>query len=259
MPVHYEFNEQEFIYRFYQIACNAQSFSSPTYATTIYTRFLANIRQRSRAGLYQSLQTYLKGEPVDQVFGGLFPLQSSLNHSCANSCEIMDCQVTPEVAGIKVTTSCTVITLERSAVRVGALQTAAQARRRADDQLRRSGARSSRASGDAQARVQLLVRMPTVHVRRRRCLLVYRMQDCRADPRHAESELAQRQPAVPEAVPGVQSLSERVVLLVGVSEASVEARTQAHLPGLDEGEKLVVGELSRVFCFVVLNKESLSE
>ncbi|CAF4066662.1 unnamed protein product [Adineta steineri] len=102
MPVHYEFNEQEFNYRFYQIACNAQSFSSPTYATTIYTRFLYNIRQRDKSGLYKTLQTYLKGEPVDQVFGGLFPLQSSINHSCDNSCEIMDCQVTPEAAGIKV-------------------------------------------------------------------------------------------------------------------------------------------------------------
>ena len=102
MPIHYEFNEDEFTYRFYQIACNAQSFSSPTYATTLYTRFLSNIRQRDRTGLYQILQTYLKGEPVDQVFGGLFPLQSSLNHSCDNSCEIMDCQVTPEAAGIKV-------------------------------------------------------------------------------------------------------------------------------------------------------------
>jgi hypothetical protein len=103
MPIRYEFNEQEFNYRFYQIACNAQSFSSPTYATTLYTRFLSNIRQRDRTGLYQILQPYLKGEPIDQVFGGLFPLQSSLNHSCDNSCEIMDCQVTPEVAGIKVT------------------------------------------------------------------------------------------------------------------------------------------------------------
>ncbi|CAF3696138.1 unnamed protein product [Rotaria sordida] len=102
MPIHYEINEQEFTYRFYQIACNAQSFSSPTYATTIYTRFLSSIRQRDRTGLYQLLQTYLKGEPIDQVFGGLFPLQSSLNHSCDNSCEIMDCQVTSEVAGIKV-------------------------------------------------------------------------------------------------------------------------------------------------------------
>ncbi|CAF0813779.1 unnamed protein product [Adineta ricciae] len=102
MPIHYEFNEQEFVHRFYQIACNAQSFSSPVYATTIYTKFLANIRQRGKAALYQVLQPFLKGEPVDQVFGGLFPLQSSLNHSCDNSCEIMDCQVTPEVAGIKV-------------------------------------------------------------------------------------------------------------------------------------------------------------
>jgi len=102
MPIHYEINEQEFTYRFYQIACNAQSFSSPTYAATLYTRFLSNIRQRDRSNLYQTLQTYLKGEPIDQVFGGLFPLQSSLNHSCDNSCEIMDCQVTPEVAGIKV-------------------------------------------------------------------------------------------------------------------------------------------------------------
>jgi hypothetical protein len=102
MPIRYEFNEQEFTYRFYQIACNAQSFSSPTYATTLYTRFLSNIRQRDRTGLYQTLQTYLKGEPIDQVFGGLFPLQSSINHSCDNSCEITDCQVTAEVAGIKV-------------------------------------------------------------------------------------------------------------------------------------------------------------
>jgi hypothetical protein len=105
MPVHYEITEQEFTYRFYQLACNAQSFSSPTYATTLYTRFLSNIRQRDRTGLYQILQTYLKGEPTDQVFGGLFPLQSSINHSCDNSCEIMDCQVTPEVAGIKVNIS----------------------------------------------------------------------------------------------------------------------------------------------------------
>lgn len=102
MPVHYEFNEQEFVHRFYQIACNAQSFSSPVYAATIYTKFLANIRQRGKAALFQVVQPFLKGEPVDQVFGGLFPLQSSLNHSCDNSCEIMDCQVTPEVAGIKV-------------------------------------------------------------------------------------------------------------------------------------------------------------
>ncbi|CAF1629485.1 unnamed protein product [Rotaria magnacalcarata] len=102
MPIQYDLNELEFSYRFYQIACNAQSFSSPTYAATLYTRFLSNVRQRDRTGLYVTLQTYLKGEPADQVFGGLFPLQSSLNHSCDNSCEIMDCQVTPEVAGIKV-------------------------------------------------------------------------------------------------------------------------------------------------------------
>ena len=104
MPIRYDVGEEEFNYRFYQIACNAQSFSSPTYASTLYNRFLANIRQRDRSGLYQHLRTYLKGEPTDQVFGGLFPLQSSLNHSCDNSCEIMDCQVTPEVAGIKVRT-----------------------------------------------------------------------------------------------------------------------------------------------------------
>lgn len=102
MPIHYEFTEQEFLYRFYQIACNAQSFSSPTYATSLYTRFLSNVRQRDRTGLYQNLQVYLKGEPIDQVFGGLFPLQSCLNHSCDNSCEIMDCQVTPDAAGVKV-------------------------------------------------------------------------------------------------------------------------------------------------------------
>lgn len=102
MPIQYGLSDIEFTYRFYQIACNAQSFSSPTYATTLYTRFLSNIRQRDKNGLYKSLQPYLKGEPVDQVFGGLFPLQSSLNHACDNSCEIMDCQVTPEVAGIKV-------------------------------------------------------------------------------------------------------------------------------------------------------------
>ncbi|CAF3793974.1 unnamed protein product [Rotaria magnacalcarata] len=99
MPIQYDLNELEFSYRFYQIACNAQSFSSPTYAATLYTRFLSNVRQRDRTGLYVTLQAYLKGEPADQVFGGLFPLQSSLNHSCDNSCEIMDCQVTPEVAG----------------------------------------------------------------------------------------------------------------------------------------------------------------
>ena len=102
MPIHYEFTEEEFLYRFYQIACNAQSFSSPTYAASLYTRFLSNVRQRDRTGLYQNLQIYLKGEPIDQVFGGLFSLQSCINHSCDNSCEIMDCQVTQDAAGVKV-------------------------------------------------------------------------------------------------------------------------------------------------------------
>ncbi|CAF0804762.1 unnamed protein product [Adineta steineri] len=74
-PLQHEFNKQEVMYRFYQIACNTHSFSSPTYATVNY---------------------------VDQVFGDLFSLQSSLNHSCDNSCEIMDCQVTSEIASIKV-------------------------------------------------------------------------------------------------------------------------------------------------------------
>ncbi|CAF0735161.1 unnamed protein product [Didymodactylos carnosus] len=100
LPFHYEIDEKEFSYRFYQIACNAQSFSSPTYAATIYSHFLFNIR--NDRNFCHILQKYLHGEPRDQVFGGLFLLQSSLNHSCDNSVEIMDCQVTPEQAGVKV-------------------------------------------------------------------------------------------------------------------------------------------------------------
>jgi hypothetical protein len=127
MPIRYDVGEEEFNYRFYQIACNAQSFSSPTYASTLYNRFLANVRQRDRSGLYQHLRTYLKGEPIDQVFGGLFPLQSSLNHSCDNSCEIMDCQVTPEGAGIKVRTSSRQHLID--ALLSGSLQTSVETRR----------------------------------------------------------------------------------------------------------------------------------
>ncbi|XP_013418557.1 SET and MYND domain-containing protein 5-like [Lingula anatina] len=84
--INYHIDDTEFEGRFYQVACNCQSFSD---GNSPYIRFMQGISQ-------DPTQDYIKpylndrGIPKEAIFGGLFPVHACFNHSCDNSVEVMD-------------------------------------------------------------------------------------------------------------------------------------------------------------------------
>ncbi|XP_013406112.1 potential protein lysine methyltransferase SET5-like [Lingula anatina] len=87
--INYKIDNREFEGRYYQVACNCQSFSDPL---TPYRRFLSRMKVDSNS---KHVVPYMAsiGEPKEAVFGGLFALHACLNHSCDNDVEILDCDV----------------------------------------------------------------------------------------------------------------------------------------------------------------------
>ncbi|CAH1780281.1 unnamed protein product [Owenia fusiformis] len=84
--IKYPISDNEFNGRFYQAACNAQSFSD---RDNPFKKFLNNLKNKMSQQTVGLLK-YMKGDPNPAIFAGLFPLHSSLNHSCDNNVECYD-------------------------------------------------------------------------------------------------------------------------------------------------------------------------
>ena len=96
--VTYPIDEKEFNGRFYQAACNSQSFSDPS---TPFEQFMKNIRTAGVSLNTVGVMRYLKGNPADATFAGMFPVHACLNHSCDNNVECCNTEKEGE-AGIMV-------------------------------------------------------------------------------------------------------------------------------------------------------------
>ncbi|XP_014668636.1 PREDICTED: uncharacterized protein LOC106809910 isoform X2 [Priapulus caudatus] len=94
--------EEEFETCYYKVACNAQSYSSTLYASLIHATFVGRVRDAPDDAAALAFALRDLEPPDDQVFGGLFQIQSCLNHSCAKNADVVDCQFTPNVAGVEV-------------------------------------------------------------------------------------------------------------------------------------------------------------
>ncbi|XP_041374011.1 uncharacterized protein LOC121387067 [Gigantopelta aegis] len=80
----YTITKREFDGRYYQCACNVQAFSDFRSPLKYFTDYIKNNPK------LQHLLQYVPRDPPEAEFAGLFPLHACLNHSCANSAEIMD-------------------------------------------------------------------------------------------------------------------------------------------------------------------------
>ncbi|XP_078673916.1 protein-lysine N-trimethyltransferase SMYD5-like [Branchiostoma floridae x Branchiostoma belcheri] len=86
--IKYKIDELEFERRYYQVACNVQSFGPPC---VTWHEFVAEFHRTSRPGEnHRRVAQEMRGEPKDVTFGGLYALQSSLNHSCDKNVDVMD-------------------------------------------------------------------------------------------------------------------------------------------------------------------------
>lgn len=83
----YTIDQREFDGRYYQVACNCQSFAD---SESPYYRFINRLKVDIKNA---AVLEYLHGPPAEAIFGGLFPLQACANHSCENNIEVMDAPV----------------------------------------------------------------------------------------------------------------------------------------------------------------------
>ncbi|XP_035697869.1 SET and MYND domain-containing protein 5-like isoform X1 [Branchiostoma floridae] len=89
--IKYKIDELEFERRYYQVACNVQSFGPPC---VTWHEFVAEFHRTARPGEnHRRVAQEMRGEPKDVTFGGLYALQSSLNHSCDKNVDVMDAVV----------------------------------------------------------------------------------------------------------------------------------------------------------------------
>ncbi|CAH1263608.1 SMYD5 [Branchiostoma lanceolatum] len=89
--IKYKIDELEFERRYYQVACNVQSYGPPC---VTWHEFVAEFHRTARPGEnHRRVAQEMRGEPKDVTFGGLYALQSSLNHSCDKNVDVMDAMV----------------------------------------------------------------------------------------------------------------------------------------------------------------------
>lgn len=80
---HYKITPEEFNFRYGQIIRNVQAFSDP------YHPYFEFRKQVDMLPEMKSLKKILSNSVKEVVFAGLFPIQSSLKHSCASNVEII--------------------------------------------------------------------------------------------------------------------------------------------------------------------------
>ncbi|XP_012944230.1 uncharacterized protein LOC101858898 [Aplysia californica] len=83
----YKITEDEFNGRYYQAACNLQSFSC---SITPYHHFMNNIKDDLR-GI--GVLKHLSDRPPEAQFAALCPLHACSNHSCLNNAEVCDLDI----------------------------------------------------------------------------------------------------------------------------------------------------------------------
>jgi len=98
-PVKYPVNSYEYEVRYYQMACNTQAYGQPVSNFHMFKDALkANKIDPSQ------FEEHWRGEPTEALFGGMFTLHASLNHSCVPNCNVVD-EYIEDTIGVKVVTS----------------------------------------------------------------------------------------------------------------------------------------------------------
>ncbi|XP_046576377.1 uncharacterized protein LOC124284339 [Haliotis rubra] len=80
----YEITKREFDGRYFQATCNVQAFSDSRNPLRI---FIERFRDNPR---WKGIAKFIPADPPEGEFAGMFPLHACMNHSCANSAEVMD-------------------------------------------------------------------------------------------------------------------------------------------------------------------------
>ncbi|XP_029634436.1 uncharacterized protein LOC115209940 isoform X2 [Octopus sinensis] len=81
----YDVTPREFDGRYLQMACNVQSFSDGRNPLHCFLNSISNFSQ------YAQIADLVDVDNIPEAnFAGVFPVQSCLNHSCANTIEVMD-------------------------------------------------------------------------------------------------------------------------------------------------------------------------